>query len=51
MILLSGKIPLKTHQSGHVVGGNGGFNFFAQNAFKHGYKFSIPLSNGLGGFS
>jgi hypothetical protein len=24
MILLSGQIPLKTHQSGHVVGGNGG---------------------------
>jgi len=28
MILLKGKIPLKTHQSGHVVGGNGGLEIF-----------------------
>jgi len=28
MIVLSGQIPLKTHQSGHVVGSNGGLGIF-----------------------
>ncbi len=43
MILLSGQIPLEIHQSGHEMGGNGGLESFAQNAFGHGWKFSIPL--------
>jgi hypothetical protein len=38
MILLRGKIPLKTHQSGHVAGGNGSLESFylkLQNSIGH----------------
>jgi len=33
MILLSGKIPLETHQSGHAMGGNGGLRIFCPICF------------------
>jgi hypothetical protein len=34
MILLSGQIPLKTHQSGHAMGGNGSLGIFCMKCFQ-----------------
>jgi hypothetical protein len=43
MILLNGQIPLKTHQSGHEVGGNGGLKIFCSKCLCAWLNFSIPL--------
>jgi len=52
MILLSEQIPLKTHQSGHVVEGNGGLGIFCLKCLRAWLKiFTSTFSNQLGGFS
>jgi hypothetical protein len=33
MILLSGRIPLETHQSGYAIGSNGGLQIFYLKCF------------------
>jgi hypothetical protein len=51
MILLSGQISLKTHQSGHAVGGNGGLGIFCPKCFWAWLKkIHFTFSNHLGGF-
>jgi hypothetical protein len=52
MILLSVKIPLKIHQSGHAMGGNGGSKIFYPECLWARLKtFHSTFSNHLGGFS
>jgi len=52
MILLSGQIPLETHQSGHAMGGNGGLGFFCPKCLWAWLKIChSTYSNHLGGFS
>jgi hypothetical protein len=52
MILLSGQIPLKIHQSGYAIRGNGGLGIFCAKCFRAWLKlFHSTFSNHLDGFS
>ncbi len=52
IILLNGQIPLETHQSGHVLRGNGGLGIFCPKYLLTWLKiFHSTFSNHLGGFS